>query len=783
MIWYYLKSTLRTLKRNKTNLIINLLGLTLGIASVMTISAYVLSELKVGKEFTDASSIYLVELESTQGLVPVVPFPLAGFLKNSLATVEEASIIEKFNLSGLRITVAGSEYLLKNNVSVDQSFFKMFPYKVISGDPQKAMEKPNSIVLTQSEAKRIFGDNDAMGKTLFFNEQPKQLYTVDAVIEDIPKGNLNYFQSTKSTDCPLTKLQFGSDFNENWDSFSVNCFLKISSNANIEKVISKIDATFKEKKPGMYSGWRLKTKLVVYDDIYFSEVPLYNTFRKGNFKFVIAFIAVAFIILIIAIINFINLTNAQGLSRAKEIGVRKVNGSSRFSLIRRFIFESLLLNIGAFLIAMILICIGRKTISIGELEPVFEVLFSLPFLVIILLGSFIAGIVAGIFPGFHLTGVNLIKVLKGEKLSMRAGSHSKMFLTSFQFVISILLIISVVTINKQINFILHKDIGFKPNNLVYFNFTSEKKSILRDIISKHASIDDITFTDFVAGGNLSRQDKKLNMDGKSTNVRFVHIEGDEDFIKTMGIRLLDGRDFHNDEKAVIINETAAELWEINNIDNNITTLDDKKIVGIIKDFNTESLHRTVEPVVISNSKGPYCVAEISSSNPTEISSAIEHIKSSWKKVEGDLLPDINFMDETINNMYKKEAHFQMVLSIFASLAIFISMIGLFGISLYLITARIKEIGIRKVNGAKVSEILTMLNKDFVKWVVIAFVVATPVAYYAMNKWLENFAYKTTLSWWIFALTGALSLGIALLTVSWQSWKAATRNPVEALRYE
>jgi putative ABC transport system permease protein len=781
MICDYFKSIIRNLRQNKTSLFINLFGLTLGIASVMLISAYILSELNVGKEFKDASSIYLVEAESTPGLLPLSPLPLAGYLKNNQAVVEEACVMERFNPAGFRIKSGGSEYLLKNMISVDKSFFKMFPYKTILGNPQNAMENPNSIVFTQSEAKRIFGDENPMGKSIVFEKQSEHIYTVGAVIEDITTGNVNYFQSVKSTDSPSFKSLYGTNAYKIWGMFYVNCFLKISSASDIEKVATAIDATFREKIPGLASRWELKTKLVAYDDIYFSKVPLYNTFRKGNFKFVISFIAVAFIILIIAIINFINLTNAQGLSKAKEIGIRKVNGSSRIGLINRFVLESLLLNLVAFAISTILILLVRSIVTIGDLEPVYEVLFSLPFLVIVLFGSIIIGIVAGIIPGFHLTGINLIKVLEGEKLSMSGGSLLKMSLTSFQFIVAILLIVSVLTINKQMNFILHKDIGFKANNLIYFNSTSKKQNVLRDMISSHASIEDITYTNFIATGILPRNEGKLKMDGRSTDVKCVRIYGDEYLLETMEMELFAGRNFHNNENAIIINETAANLWGIADIDDNIM-LDNRRVVGIVKDFNTESLHRTVEPVVVSNDTGGYCVAKITA-NPAEVTNAIEHIKSVWKEVESDLPPDINFMDESINNMYKKEAHFKMVLNVFALLAIFISIIGLFGISLYLITAQIKEIGIRKVNGAKVSEILIMLNASFVKWVAIAYIIATPIAYYAMQKWLENFAYKTEISWWIFALAGALALAISILTITWQSWKAATRNPVEALRYE
>jgi putative ABC transport system permease protein len=778
MLLNTLKSTIRSQRRNKTNLVINLLGLTIGIASVMMISAYVLSELKIGSEFKDAGNIYNVEMEITQGQAPVTPFPLGRYLKDNMAAVEDASIIKSFTASRLdfKIKQDDKEYLIKNLLSADTSFFKIFPYSTIAGDPVEALENPNNIVLTQSEVKRIFGDKDPMGKALMF--EGNLLYTVGAVIEDIPLGHLNYFQSVINIESPAVKPFLSR---KNWSSFSYTCLLKISSATDVNEIEEYIESIYKEKNPGFVTKFKPEVKLVAYNDLYFSKGQVGN-FKIGNFKFVMAFIVVAFIILVIAIINFINLTNAQGLSRAKEIGIRKVNGSSRSGLINGFVIESLLLIIGAFAITTVLIFIVREVFEINELKPVFQVLRSPVFLVISLFSTVIVGTVSGLFPGFHLTGINLINVLKGEKISMSGGNLSKMGLISSQFVISIVLIVSVLTINKQMNYVLHKDIGFKANNLVYFRVPKTKPDLLRDKITRHTAVEELTFTDGIIENLSGRYSRGLKTGDELIDVQYARVDGDTHFLSTMGIELIAGRNFHKNEDAYVINETAARLWNINDIDNNIL-LENKNVVGIVKDFNILSLHSEMEPMVIANNNGFFCVAKISSSNPTEITSAINHIKSSWEEVEGGLPPDISFMDESINNMYKKEAHFQMVLNIFAALAVFISVIGLFGISLYLITARTKEIGVRKVNGASISEVIGMLNRSFITWVLISFILAVPLSYFVMNKWLENFAYKTTISWWIFPIAGASVLAIALVTVSIHSWKAANMNPVKALRYE
>jgi len=425
--------------------------------------------------------------------------------------------------------------------------------------------------------------------------------------------------------------------------------------------------------------------------------------------------------------------------------------------------------------------------STYEISGIIENLFSPVFIGLSFAGTLITGAIAGIFPGLRILRFNSVQILKGNKLNAGQKDWHKLGLTSFQFVIAIALLVAVITVNKQLNFIQNKNLGFEKENLVYFQFENNKENkgeILYNKLIQNTAIKSLCLADGLPGASFSRKSAELLYNGNKDMVKYLYMNSDSRFISTMGMKILDGRNFRDEDKDVtIINESAARMFGINALDDNIM-LDNKRVIGIVGDFQVESLHKITEPIAIILSPfTKYVIARIASGNPATVSQAINDIKGAWNETSGDATVEIHFLNQSIDMMYQKEIIFSTILNTLVFLALFISGIGLFGVSLYLINTRIKEIGIRKVNGARISEVLVMLNKDFVKWVAIAFIVATPIAYYAMNKWLENFAYKTELSWWIFAMAGLLALGIALLTVSWQSWRAATRNPVEALRYE
>jgi len=783
-----LKTVLRTQKRNKLIMLINLLGLTVGIASVAIIAAFVVSELNRGKEIPNSQNIYRIESETELGHLGLTPYPLGNYLKNKFDDIINFVNIQPSNFGGGTyglniIEVANRNFDIKNLSYADSSFFKIFKYKSIYGNLNQALDNPNGLVLTKSESLRIFGDTDPIGKTVKLNDN--RLLEVEAVIEDIPNDAMNYFQSVASLQ---GKFQAENILHEErWGQFDFFCYFQLPSNTDLVKLEKETSTVLNErfaKKIGM--DFTNKVSFVPYSDLYFHEPSILEHLKHGSFQTVMVFISVSILILLVAVINFINLSKAQGLQRAKEIGIRQINGSSRKKILLVFVAESILITFASFLLSIVLVKVTSLFTTNNDLSSIFSILYSPIFITFLFVGIIFTGVIAGIFSGSHILRLNPIQTLKGQKSLSIQQSKYKSGITSVQFVIAIALIVAIITVNKQIRFIEVKDLGFQKENLVYFQLKNDKNKneVLYNKLVEHASIQYFSATDGLPGMQLSRTGAYLSFKGETKIVKYMTINSDYHYLSTMGMKMARGRNFREGDKdVIIINESFAKAFGIDTFDDQIN-LDNRSVIGIVKDFQIESLHRQTEPLAIRLAPyTAYGVVRISSDDPVIVSDALSYIKSSYKETFDDRPIDIHFLNESLEMMYQKERTFSHVLSTFVLLALFVSCIGLFGISLYIIKTRIKEIGIRKVNGAKISEVLVMLNKDFIKWVAIAFVIATPIAYYAMNKWLENFAYKTELSWWIFALSGLLALEIALLTVSFQSWKAATKNPVESLRYE
>ena len=784
-----LKTVLRTQKRNKLTMLINLLGLTIGIASVAIIAAFVVSELNCGKEIPNAQNIYRIESDTEFGHIGLTPYPLGNYLKNKFGDIINSVNIQPSNFGGGTyglniIEVANRNFYIKNLSYADSSFFKIFKHKPISGDLSHALDNPNGLVLTTSESLRIFGNTDPVGKTVKLDNN--RLLEVEAVIEDIPEDALNYFQSVASLQGKFQAENIS--YEQRWVQFDFFCYFQLAPNADLVKLEKETASILNErfaKKVGM--DFTNKVSFVPYSDLYFHKPSILEHLKHGSFQTVMVFISVSILILLIAVINFINLSKAQGLQRAKEIGIRQINGSSRKKILSIFIIESVLITFLSFLLAIAGVRVASSLfIPNYNFGAILNILYSPAFLILAFAGVIFIGIIAGILSGLHILRLNPVQTLKGQKSLFTQKSNYKLGVTSVQFVIAIALIVAIITVNKQIKFIEVKDLGFQKENLIYFPLKNDKNKneVLYNKLVEHTSIQNFSVTDGLPGMQLSRTGADLSFKGEKKIVKYMTINSDYHYLSTMGMKMAQGRNFREGDKdVIIINESFAKTFGIDNLNDQIM-LDNRLVIGIVKDFQIESLHKKTEPLVIRLAPNTnYGVVRISSANPIIISDVLSYIKSSYKETFDNKPIDIHFLNESLDMMYQKERIFSHVLSTFVLLALFVSCIGLFGISLYTIKARVKEIGIRKVNGARISEVMAMLNKDFVKWVAIAFVIATPIAWYAMNKWLENFAYKTELSWWIFALAGVLALGIALLTVSFQSWKAATRNPVEALRYE
>jgi putative ABC transport system permease protein len=515
--------------------------------------------------------------------------------------------------------------------------------------------------------------------------------------------------------------------------------------------------------------------------------------RFGEKTKVLILLMVAALVLMIALVNFINISSSQWFEKIKQNGIMKVLGAKRSTIMSNVLIESAMFFLVAFFLATGLIYIVNPLIQ-GYTGIHFnsQLIYSPGFILISVAGTVILSLLFSFVPALRISSSKAVDNLK-KKVTRHSGlSFSGVFVT-LQFIVAIVLIAFTALVQKQVRF--GSDFGVNQENLVGIKLTPDlglKKDVLKQLLLEKSSVESVSYSMYFPGSQISRWGTKLNLNGEEKDVTVDMFNADASVFKTMGLELKMGRiysdDLSTDQGKIVVNEAFLRNYGITNPVGGkmVVTMDGKssEIIGVVKDFHFKSVTQPITPLVITNGwYTSYCLVKLQTSGFNNFHSAIQDIKSATSELSPSFPVGISFFDKAVENLYQSELQFRRTFSLFAGSAIVICCMGILAMSMFACQRRIKEIGIRKVNGAKVSEVLTMLNRDFVKWVAIAFVIATPIAYYAMHKWLENFAYKTSLSWWIFALAGLLALGIALLTVSWQSWKAATRNPVEALRYE
>ncbi|MDA3890366.1 MAG: ABC transporter permease, partial [Salinivirgaceae bacterium] len=498
---------------------------------------------------------------------------------------------------------------------------------------------------------------------------------------------------------------------------------------------------------------------------------------------------VGIFILGLAIVNFVNLTIGKSLLRGREIAVRKVNGSSRFELIKQFLFESVLVSVLVAPVSLLIVLLSKSYFNnIAHTQILFDIIHQPLLIVYFVIGILIIGIIAGIYPAFYLSSFKIPSLLKGEVTKGKKRTSLQFGLFVFQFVISISLIICTIIISKQIDFVRDKSLGLNTTNIIDFNQSQQigqEYNVFKQRLLHNPNIISVTRTNTGLGKGLpitaTYEDDGIKKTYAVTTV-------DPDFIPTMDIGVLEGRNFsweiQSDKTgAIIVNETFVEEFGLKSaLNTEVTVFNEKaKIIGVVKDFFYDSFRQKLKPSALWYVDwNSHINIKINNQNTAQ---SIKYIEGIWNELSPQIPFEYEFLDETYGQLYKSEEDLQKIFTTFSVIAIIIACLGLFGLALNSTQQRVKEISIRKINGAKISEILIMLNKSFIKWIVIAFVIASPIAWYAMHEWLNNFAYKTELSLWIFALAGILALVIALLTVSFLSWKAASRNPVEGLRYE
>ena len=788
MIIHLLKTTFRSFLKYRIHSFINVTSLALGIFVIILITAYVRYEKSFDSFYKNKNQIYRLEYNDDRSLA--FPAPLYERLKTNVPEIKNITrigfVFADWMLGGDgTLTYNENTFSADDVLCADPEFFDIFQFRAINGDLSNALVAPMSIVLTESEARRIFGNENPVGKTITGNEIIP--FNVTAVIEDVPANSSLTFKSMISFSS--LKAFYDRNIDNNWGSWNYLMYAQLYDNVDIEDVSSKIKQYTKPDMPVEY------VKLNPLSDIYFNALQTKGVIKHGNKQQIILFIAIATIILIIGIINYINLTNAKFIYRINEISVRKIIGALKKQIINQILFETIFTLLIATAISLVLISIfGGYLGNFLNIQKLNERIFTPTFISCIVLSVIALGLLTGLYPSlFLLNRANLSK--KKDALVGKKKYAVQNSLVVFQFWASIILIASVFLIQKQMSYIKNKDIGFAKESVIQFslpnNLTNERFNLLKQSLITYPGIIDVGRSKTIPGKSFPDWTWTMNLNGEEKNVTFLCIMVDDGFINSLGLEIVSGRNFNpNIEEDIgdfIINEKFFSEY---GVDTALTTTlsavtNENSILGVVKDFNAESLHMPVQPLAFRYvpQSAALGIVRFTSAGQDNVNEIIQHLGKVWNDMGYKKSLDYVFLEDSINNLYSKERKLHRLLILFGLFALIVSLVGLWGLTMLTIKLRTKEIGIRKVNGAKISEVMVMLNKDFVKRVTIAFVIATPVAWFAMNKWLENFAYKTTLSWWIFALAGLLALGIALLTVSWQSWRAATRNPVEALRYE
>jgi putative ABC transport system permease protein len=784
----YLKTSFRGIIRNPLYSIINITGLLIGIVCIILSLMWVNYELGYDGIHENRDRIYKISQGNNFSTVA----PLFNQVRDKFPEIEK--IIRTSNDAEAYISNDKNNNKVKVNdiLYANSDFDEIFTCKSISGNIKSALNDPNGIVLTKKSALKIFGNTDAEGSVIKYcaTFPPRELtLTVMSVVDDFPSNSTVKFDAI----IPFKALDIikpnGMKPDENWRDGYCNIYVLLRKGIDIhsfEKKLSEFGGSLEKIvysiDPESQRAKERKLGLVNLNDLHFFN---------NNKEQLISYISIiGFLILLIAITNYVNLSIAKLFSAYSALFIRKINGANRYRLILNILAESVLYSIIAFIIALLFIE-ACKPILNGLLNIELKMGYrEHPGIILILLISAIfLGLIAGLYPALKLTSDIPINTAQANFIK-KDRDFVRQSLVVFQFTISIALIICVIAISKQLNFLNKKELGFNNQQIIYTQLNKNLYSTyntFKEKLLKNPNIKSVSGSQ----NQLGQVCVTLTRDINGTSRYFQELPADPDFIETMGLELKMGRNFSWDMQTdrfqtLIISETAVKAFELdsNKIIGTEIFMYDRvaRVIGVVKDFYFQSFHHKLDPFMLYYHPEAIGTANIKIGG-SNIPETIKYIDNVWNEFSPDIPFDYHFLDKTYEDLYKQDKQFSKIIISFVIVAIIIACLGLFGLVSFVTIRRTKEIGIRKVNGAKISEVMVMLNTDFVKWVAIAFVIATPIAWFAMYKWLENFAYKTEISWWIFALAGILALGIALLTVSWQSWKAATRNPVEALRYE
>ena len=792
-----LKIAFRNLIKSKIATSINLIGIAVGLFTSILLLTYVKSQFKTDAYLDNYERIYRVE-RGNGGIW--LPYSAVELIKENVPDIEQITCFHESFSSDNILSYREKNYKLDDVILADPEFFNVFHHQVVYGNLSNCIDNPNSLVLCKSQAQRIFGNRNPVGETVKYTTTGHRggefIFTVTAVIDNPPDNTSIRFKNIISQSFSRDNhIEYQSS--RNWNSSNFITYILLNKNADVEKVTETIKLAIKELSPTNIGEHYERYQLNPLKGIYFDYVDYWAvTQNTGKKSIVIILGIVGVLLLLIAGVNYFNLVLAQSKKRIKAISASKIYGAGRFYILGQSLMESSIVLIVSLLLAMLLTALFAPYFNnLLNQSYTFSDVFSFKNSGIIILVLCSVIILFGLLPSFFAMRQNVVNSLKGDLGKKESYSNLKYGLVVFQFVITIGLIASLLIIHKQNQFLLNSDYGMDKDHIYCVQLNSsikDKSDYLKQEYLKNSYVENIAFGfdhfgDFAQGGTAT-----LNTNGEEKNIGFSEFHVFGDFMDVFHLNLIYGSDFDKTstaENEVIVNKAFVDKYaDADSPGSSLSFFYERKdfnIIGVVDDFNFKSKHFPIEPIVFKYNKywSNVMFIKLSTTSIAEAKAVISSFQKTWDKTI-DVFPfEGEFLSDHYNNIYKSETNFMKIIFSFSILSILLGCLGLFGVSLYLNQLRTKEIGVRKVNGARISEVLVLLNKDFVKWVTIAFLIACPIAWYAMNKWLENFAYKTELSWWIFALAGLLALGIALLTVSWQSWRAATRNPVEALRYE
>ncbi|WP_024769630.1 ABC transporter permease [Aquimarina macrocephali] len=802
----YFKIAIRYLLKNKLYSFINILGLAIGVASFILIMVYVNYE-RSYDTFEGSENVYRVYMDALEGDVFEASDAQTANLIGPTLKQEFPEVIEQVRLYRFdKVTFKYDGKIIEESkgAMADETYFEVFNYPLLKGDKKNVLKEPNTIVLTESFAKKIFGAQNPIQKTLLgFHVGEEVLLTVTGVLKDIPENTHMKTNFLISLDTYATWFASDAEKKLNWGHCNFYTYLKIDENVDKDLLKSKVIASdFEDDEDERYN-------IEPLEDIHLYSNKPYEAETNGSISRIKFLTTIAFIVLLLSWLNYINLSTTKSLERAKEVGVRKVAGAQRIQLILQSLTESIVLNGIAIAIAIIL-ALSMLSIynNVTGKELVIQnstIIELLPIISFIVIGM----ILTGLYPAILLSGYSPSKALKGKIRASASGLNIRKGLIVMQFLATIVLLIGTIVITKQIDFMQKQPIGVELNQTISFHgeflsnisdsLARNKCKILETELQKFPFVESTARTQTYPGDgyhNLSGFIGLKYPNGTEDSKKvFYKYAADSNYLDVLDIQFLAGNNFINNPKGnsntVIINEACMREIEVFNPNEAINkTINffgrDWVISGVIENYHHFGLKKEIHPMIIlhGNSSDNLLVKfDETIASASGYNKAITQIEEKWKQILPQRTFDYTFLDKKFEAQYNDDKEFSAAFRIFTLLAIFIAALGLFGLTSYTCVQRKKEIGIRKVNGASIFKILKLLNIDFIKWVGIAFIIAIPIAWYTMNSWLENFALKTNLSWWIFVLAGIMALGITLLTVSWQSFMAANGNPVDVLRDE